>query len=162
MNHPISSRWWHGVVPFIGSILFLIDLASILDGKERGAALHVHVIQSAVTNLIGWAGFGAGIAHLFFSRGVSRTIGFESGGFQTEVGFCDLSFGIVGLMAASHPPEFWLSIIWFSSLYRAGCGLGHIRSMLKDRNFAINNTLILVIDFGVPAFLLGSYYAWIP
>ena len=32
--------------------------------------------------------------------------------------------------------------------------------MIRDRNFAPNNTLILVINFLVPAFLIYAFYAW--
>jgi hypothetical protein len=48
-----------------------------------------------------------------------------------------------------------------SAIYRFGCGFGHIRQIVQARNFAINNTAILFLNFVVPAALLAMYYAWI-
>lgn len=42
------------------------------------------------------------------------------------------------------------------------CGIGHIREIMVKKNYAINNTAILFINFAVPAFLLLAWYAWIP
>ena len=103
---------------------------------------------------------GAGISHIFFGKKISQTIGFQKSPYELEVGFADLAMGVVALMAASFSPEFSLAIILVSSIFRVGCGIGHIRSMVKDRNFAVNNTLILVINFVVPAFLLFAYFSW--
>ena len=70
------------------------------------------------------------------------------------------AMGIVALMAGSYDPDYWFAIILASSIYRAGCGIGHIRSIVKTGNFAINNTAILFQNFVVPAFLLAAWYAW--
>lgn len=118
------------------------------------------LVANAVTYMIGWAGVGAGISHLFFGNKISKTIGFEKSPYELEVGFADLSMGIVALMAANYSIELTLAVILVSSIFRVGCGIGHIRSMIKDRNFAVNNTLILVTNFLVPAFLIFAYYTW--
>jgi hypothetical protein len=68
--------------------------------------------------------------------------------------------GIVALLATGYSKEYSLAIILTSSIYRVGCGIVHVRSAIKDRNFAVNNTAILAIDFLVPAFLLFAYYTW--
>ncbi len=146
-----------GFLPFIGVFLFLIDLF-FTPFDPTNAEWKKHIVLSGVTYMIGWAGVGAGITHLFFSEKVAKSIGFKSDAFQKEVGFCDLSLGIVGLLAASYSQEFWLAIIFASSFYRIGCGIGHIQDIIKNKNYAINNTAILFIDFVVPGFLIGIYY----
>lgn len=148
-----------GILPLIGTILFVIVTIMQFAG---GAGEHwgPQLVTNAVTYMIGWAGVGAGISHLFFGRRISKTIGFEKSPYELEVGFADLSFGIVALMAANYSSEFALAVILASSIYRVGCGIGHIRSMIKQHNFAVNNTLILVTNFAVPAFLIFAYYAW--
>lgn len=148
-----------GILPLIGTILFVIVTVLQFAG---GAGEHwgPQLVTNAVTYMIGWAGVGAGISHLFFGAKISKTIGFEKSPYQLEVGFADLSMGIVALMAASYSTEFTLAIILVSSFYRFGCGIGHIRSMIKDHNFAFNNTLILFTNFLVPAFLIFAYYTW--
>lgn len=148
-----------GILPFIGVILFVI--VTILQfaggaGENWGATL----VENAVVYMIGWAGIGAGISHLFFGRKISQTIGFPKSPYELEVGFADLAMGIVGVIAASFSPDYWLAIILVSSIFRIGCGFGHIRSIIKDRNFAVNNTAILFVNFVVPAFLLFAFFTW--
>lgn len=156
---PVKSSLAGGILPLIGVILFVI-VTIIQFAGGAGAQVGQQLLANAVTYMIGWAGVGAGIAHLFFGRRISKTIGFEKSPYELEVGFADLAFGIVGLMAASYSMEFALAVILASSIFRVGCGIGHIRSIVKERNFAINNTLILVSDFLVPAFLIFAYYTW--
>lgn len=100
-----------------------------------------------------------GISHIFFGRRISQTIGFDKSPYELEVGFADLAMGIVALLASGHGPDFALAVILISAIFRVGCGIGHIRSMIRGRNFAIDNTAILLIDFAVPAFLIATYYA---
>ena len=88
------------------------------------------------------------------------SVGFEQSPYELEVGFVDLSMGIAGVIAASFSPDFWWAVILISSISRVCCGIGHIRSMVRDRNFAVNNTAILVINFVVPAFLIVAYLLW--
>lgn len=149
-----------GILPYIGVILFIISILPILFGNHTGDWQR-QVVLNGVIYMVGWAGIGSGISHLFFGKQISKSIGFEKSPYELEVGFCGLSFGIVGVIAASYQPDFWLAVILMSSLYRIGCGYGHVRQILQKRNFAINNTAILVLDFGVPAFLLWSYCSWI-
>jgi hypothetical protein len=155
-----KSDLWLGILPFIGALLFLIDLCVIRSGPETGNALHRHIVQAGVTFMVGWAGVGAGVAHIFFGKQISKSIGFEHNPYEFEVGVADLAMGIVGLMASAYSPAFWLAVIWVSSLFRVGCGIGHVREIVMRRNYAVNNTVILFINFGVPAFLLWAYYAW--
>ncbi|MCU1514826.1 MAG: hypothetical protein JWO10_1916 [Microbacteriaceae bacterium] len=148
-----------GVLPFIGVILFVIVTA-----RQFAAGADANwgpvVVANAVVYLIGYAGVGAGISHIFFGKRISKTIGFAKSPYELEVGFADLAFGIVALMASSFSPEFSLAIILVSSIFRVGCGIGHIRSMIQERNFAPNNTSILFVNFVVPAFLLFAYFTW--
>jgi hypothetical protein len=150
-----------GVLPFIGLILFAAaTLQQFAGGVAAAGDWGPTLVTNAVVYLIGWSMLGAGISHLLFSRRTSASIGFAPGGFQLEVGFADLAMGIVALLAASYSKEYALAIILTSSIYRVGCGLGHVRSIVQERNFAINNTAILVVNFLVPAFLLVAYYSW--
>ena len=155
------SHWLMGVLPFIGVILFVaVTIQQFAGGVDAAGDWGPTLVTNAVVYLIGWAMLGAGIAHLLFSRRTSASIGFASNGFQLEVGFADLSMGIVALLAASYTQEYWLAIILASSIYRVGCGVGHIRSAIADHNYSVNNTAILAINFLVPAFLLFAYYSW--
>lgn len=150
---------WMGILPFVGIILFLLDAASLWSSQNPG--WEKSIVLSGITNMIGIAGVGAGISHIFFADKTTRSIGFESSPYQLEVGVCDLSFGIVGLLAQYYSTDFWWAIILFSSLYRIGCGLGHIRQIVVEKNYAINNTAILITNFGVPLTLITMYLQYI-
>ncbi|MCA0345937.1 MAG: hypothetical protein LCH31_02620 [Actinobacteria bacterium] len=148
-----------GLLPFIGVILFvgatILQFAGGADFEWRTT-----LVQNAVFYMVGWSGIGAGIAHIFFGQKISRTIGFAHNPYEFEVGAANLALGIVGLIAINHSQEFWLAAILTSSIFRVVCGIGHIREMMINRNFAINNTAILFVNFVVPAFLIFAYYAW--
>ena len=163
MSHPAKvtrSSPLLGLLPFIGVILFLVFTAPILFGDRTGDWQR-QVLANGVQYMVGWAALGAGISHLFFGPGIARSIGWAPSPFQREVAFANLAFGVVGLMAVNYSTDFWLAVIVGSGIYRVGCGYGHIREMIEKRNFAINNTAILFLNFVVPAFLIGAYIAWI-
>ena len=149
-----------GLLPFIGVILFIIVSAPLIFG-DHGSGWGRQLVGNGVQYMIGWASLGAGVAHLFFGAGIARSIGWSPSPFQREVAFANLSFGVVGLMSPGHTADFWLAVIIASAVYRVGCGYGHIREMIVHRNFAINNTAILFLNFVVPAALLVGYAVWI-
>ncbi len=155
-----KSSLWLGVLPFIGVILFLISLIPIVFGDFQGDWQN-EVLRNAIVYMIGWAGVGAGISHIFFGEKISKSIGFHKDPYEIEVGFAGLSFGIVALLAPHFSTDYWLAIILVSSIYRIGCGFGHIKQIVEDKNYAINNTAILFVDFVVPAFLLTAYLMWV-
>jgi hypothetical protein len=148
-----------GLLPFVGVILFAVSAAQIVIG-DRPADWQHQLALAAVVYLIGWAALGAGISHIFFGKAISRSIGFARSPYELEVGFANLGFGVAALMAGSFQKEYWLAIIVANSIFRVGCGAGHIKQIVMDRNYAINNTAILFLNFAVPAFLVFSYFAW--
>lgn len=148
-----------GVLPYIGAILFAWHAGQILLGSRTGDWKQ-DIVMFGVIDLIGIAGIGAGVAHVVFGPPIARSIGWEHTPFQTEVGFANLGFGIAAVMAASQSPEYWLAVIIANGVFRAGAGLVHIREMVTHRDFAINNTMILVVNFVVPAFLYLAWHAW--
>lgn len=148
-----------GILPFIGVILFAVTSIPMLG--DPPADWQMQLLENGVVYLIGWAGIGAGISHILFARKTSASIGWAPSPFETEVGFANLAMGVAGVMAAGQPTAFWLALIVVNSIFRVGCGIGHIRQIVRERNFAPNNTSILLINFGVPAFLILGYLAWV-
>jgi uncharacterized protein DUF6790 len=148
-----------GLLPFIGVILFGISAAQLVIGGRPADWQH-QLALAAVVYMIGWASLGAGISHIFFGKAISRSIGFTRSPYELEVGFANLGFGVAALMAGSYQKEYWLAIIVANSIFRVGCGAGHIKQIIMDRNYSINNTAILFLNFVVPAFLVFTYFAW--
>jgi hypothetical protein len=148
-----------GLLPYIGVILFLIAAIPVLFGDRTGDWQR-ELVENGVVYMIGWAGIGAGISHVLFGPGIARSIGWEPGPFQFEVGVAGLGFGVAGVLAASYSADYWLALIIASSVFRVGCGIGHVRQMVQRHDFAVNNTSVLVVDFGVPAALIVMYALW--
>ena len=75
--------------------------------------------------------------------------------FQTEIGVCNLALGATGLLCIRYRGEFWAATIVMASVFWAGAGFVHIASIIREHNFAPNNTYILVSNFIIPLTLLG-------
>lgn len=153
------SSLWLGILPLLGPILFVINAVPIL--RDRTGDWKHDLFVAGVYYMVGWAGIGAAVAHVIFSRHTSASIGWAPSPFEREIGFANLGFGVVGLLAASQDVKFALAIVLASSIFRVGCGIGHIHEIVANRNYSVNNTLVLVANFAVPAALLGMYYGWI-
>jgi hypothetical protein len=54
--------------------------------------------------------------------------------------------------------EAWVAISLPIITFLLLAGLNHLKEILKDKNFAPNNTLILIWDFGVPISLIALLY----
>jgi hypothetical protein len=148
-----------GLLPYIGLILYLCHLGWALvtgstDDWPRA------LVEYGVYYLIGWAAIGGGISHVFFGRRISASIGWSPSPFETEIGLANLGFGIAGVLSLSYGAEYWWAVIIANSVFRVGAGFVHVRGIIKDRNFAVNNTGILFLDFGVPAYLVIGYLLW--
>jgi hypothetical protein len=153
-----SRRGALSILPFIGVILFAASAIPLLANPPSD--WRQELLQNGVVCLIGWAGIGAGISHLFFAKKTSKSIGWTASPFETEVGFADLAMGVAGVMASGQPSTFWFAVIVINAIFRVGCGVTHVRDIVLRHNVATNNTKILLVNFGVPAFLVLGWFAW--
>jgi hypothetical protein len=109
---------------------------------------------------VGWAGVVGGLMHTVFARSTAKTIGWETSGFQYEVGFANLAIGLAGIFAASNDsPDGWVAASIAGGVFLGFAGLNHVREIFADRNFAPGNTVILVSDFGIPISLFALLLA---
>lgn len=152
---------WLGLLPYTGAILFLCHVPIVIAASPDDPHTHVKVMQLAVIYLIGWTSLGSGLMHLFFAKKIAGSIGFETNQFQQEVGFAGVSMGATALIVTAYDPPYWLAIILVSSLYRFGAAYVHVRDIIVNRNYAVNNTGILILDIIVPTGLLLGYFAWL-
>lgn len=160
MPHPGQHKTepHRGLLPFAGVALFVI--AEIVTLAVAGTSDFLeNTTMNAVLFLIGSSGIGNGIAHLFFGPAIARSIGWQPGPFQFEVGAANLGIGIAGVVGAFYGPEFWLAVIIVDLVFLFLAGAGHIREIARNKNFSINNAgPILFLDFLMPAFTL---FLWI-
>lgn len=90
------------------------------------------------------------VMHTVFAKKTAANIGWQTNGFQYEIGFASLGLGIAGIIAGASVPAAWLPVAVAGSVFLVLAGANHVRLMVKDRNLRAGNTLILLYDFGLP------------
>jgi len=114
-------------------------------------------VVSYVRWLLYFAGFVfifSSVMHSVFARSMAASIGWKTNGFQYEIAAVSLGLGLGCFYATYHGVEAWVAISLpiISFLFLAG--LNHLKEIIKNKNYAPNNTLILIWDFGVPLSLV--------
>ena len=88
---------------------------------------------------MGVSGLVFATGHLFMPGLVAAGIGWPSSRFQWEMGWANAAYGVTGVMAPSFDRGFQLATIIVFSIFMLGAAVGHIRSMIADRNRAPGN-----------------------
>lgn len=147
-----------GLLPFAGVVLFLVAMVIVVITSGTTGLLY-NATMMAVLFLVGSSAIGNGIAHLFFGPTIARSIGWQPGPFQFEVGAANLGIGIAGvLVGAIGGPEAWIGVIIVDLVFLLLAGAGHIRAIVKEKNFSVNNAgPILVLDFLMPLVTLALW-----
>ena len=93
--------------------------------------------------------------HSVFAKSMAESIGWKTNGFQHELAAVSLGLGIAcfysvynGLAAMTT-----VSIPIIAFLFLAG--VNHVVEIVRKKNYAPNNTLILIWDFGVSISLVA-------
>ena len=145
-------------VPYIPATGFVVDLLIRLFGGVddwQETALEVGVLW-----LIGVNGMILGSGHLLMPRPVAEGIGWPTSPFQWEVGLAGVSYGVLGVTASGFEREYTLAAIIAFSIFMLGAAAGHVRSIVRDRNFAPGNAgYIFWYDIVAPALLIALYLA---
>ncbi len=152
-----SMRTMARLAPFVGLVGFIIVQG--IDLSEAGAS---EWKQITLGNIVGWLIGAHGIAmatpHIFMPAPVARSIGWEPSPFQWELGFANLGTGILGVTADSFGREYTLATIIVASISLYAFAVGHVREMLKERNFSIGNAgPIFFMDWIYPSVAITFY-----
>ena len=108
----------------------------------------------------GWSVLGGSIAHTIFARQTARDIGWESNGFQYEVGYASLAMGLAGIYASTvDQSAAWVVSSIASGLFLLIAGINHVVDIVRKRNYAPGQTVILLSDFGIPISLFALLIA---
>ena len=89
------------------------------------------------------------IMHSVFAKKMAKSIGWKSNGFQYELASVSLGLGIGCFYAVNHGIDALVAISLpvISFLFLAG--VNHVKEIIHQRNYAPNNTMILLWDFGM-------------
>ncbi len=136
------------------------------------AAVQIVAVKTAVIEtllfyfivfLIGLSGLYAFMGHAFNADRVARFIGWPAGNpFQWEVAVSNLSLAVLGFLCIWIRGNFWAATVIASSVWLLGCGVGHVREMVKTRNFAPGNAgPPFISDVVKPLVLIGLLIAYV-
>ena len=109
---------------------------------------------------MGWSLAGGSVNHTLLARRTAAAIGWQTNGFQYEVGFASLAIGLGGIYASNvDDSSAWIVASLAGGLFLTLAGVNHIVEIVRDRNYAPGNTAILISDLGVPVSLLALLVA---
>ena len=116
-------------------------------------------LRNALVFAVGVGGLIAAFGHTILRDQVAESIGWPKGSpFQLEVGFANLSFGVIGVLSAWYSGRFWLAVIVAISVFLLCDAGGHIKDMISSRNLASGNAgFIFWWDLALPILLWALY-----
>lgn len=97
----------------------------------------------------GWVFVVSSVMHSVLAKKTAASIGWKTNGFQYEIAFVSLGLGIGSFYAGYHGLEAWTAISIPIISFLGLAGLNHLKEIISQKNYAPNNTLILVWDFGL-------------
>ena len=122
--------------------------------------------EAADVNSLRWMLFFTGIIflvssfmHTVMARKMAASIGWKSNGFQYEIGFASLGMGLAALYAGQNSKEAWIAVTLPTLTFLVLAGINHAIEIVREKNYAPNNTLILIWDFGMPISLVALLFS---
>ena len=156
----MSATKHEAMIAFTPPLLFVIAWVLALAGSEApgtdaATAFDENALRWILFLALGWTSVGAAIPHTIFARQTAKSIGWETNGFQYEVGFANLAVGLAGIYAANQDASTaWIAAALAGGTFLALAGIYHVVEIVRDRNYAPGNTAILISDFGIPVSLV--------
>jgi len=140
-------------------ITFVVAWALALTGTEAPGAASGEAWD---VNALRWMLFFTGIIflissfmHSVLAKKTAESIGWVTNGFQYEIAFVSLGLGAACLYAGNNGKEAWIAAILPTFTFLFLAGVNHLVEVVRQKNYAPNNTLILIWDFGMPISLLA-------
>jgi hypothetical protein len=139
--------------------LLVVAWVFALSGTAAPGAVHG---ESTAMSDLRWILYFTGFVFLFssvmhsvFHKSMAASIGWKTNGFQYEIAAVSLGLGGACFYAVYHGigEMVTVSLPIVSFLFLAG--VNHLVEIVRKKNYAPNNTLILVWDFGVPISLVA-------
>mgnify|MGYP001823158105 CR=1 FL=1 len=100
--------------------------------KERAQALRWMLFLG-----MGWSIAGGLFMRTVFARSTAKAIGWQTNGFQCEIGFASLGIGPGGIYASfTDTPEAWIAASIAGGIFLLLSGLNHIIEIFREKNYA--------------------------
>ena len=129
----------------------------LLDKRANTTARRIELVLIYLLAIsVGANGLGGAFGHLFLSDTVAEGIGWPAGSpFQLEMGFANLTLGILGLVAVSQRGGFRTATIIATTVLGLGATSVHLLDIAEHGNLAAGNTLQNIGNLLDPILLVG-------
>lgn len=104
---------------------------------------------------VGFLGITAFIGHALVSERTAKYIGWNSNGFQKELGFSELGMGVIAIISLWGSSEYMNSAIIMCCILCAGASYVRIIDLTKNKNLVRGNIISLAPDLFLPISLIA-------
>lgn len=122
--------------------------------------------EAGDVNSLRWMLFFTGIIflvsafmHSVLAKKTAASIGWTTNGFQYEIAFVSLGLGFACLYAGQNGKEAWIAVAIPIFTFLVLAGINHVIEIVREKNYAPNNTLILIWDFGMPISIVALLFS---
>ncbi|MEZ4769303.1 MAG: DUF6790 family protein [Caldilineales bacterium] len=135
--------------------LLLAGAAIALDKSARSRERRIEVFLVYMFAIGAAAGIANWGGHIFAADQVAEAIGWEPGSpFQLEMGFANLSYGILAIIAMGRRDGFREATVIGATIMSLGATLVHLWDIAVSGNLAPGNTLQNITNLARPAILI--------
>jgi len=150
------------VLPVVWVVAWVLALLGVqASGYHADQGATVNAIRWMLYLPAGWMFMVSGLMHTKYAKRTAELIGWQTNGFQYELGFVSFGLGIAGVYASMHGPQSWIAVTIPTTTFLVFAGVNHVVEMVRDHNFNPGNTLVCISDFGLPislwALLLAAH-----
>lgn len=128
-------------------------MGSQAPGSMAGDSTNVNTLRWMLY-FCSWNFLISSVMHSVFAHKTASSIGWKTNGFQYELAAVSLGIGLACLYAYQHSLEAWVAAAIPVVAFLFLAGLNHVKEIVREKNYAANNTMILIWDFGMPISLL--------
>jgi hypothetical protein len=139
------------IVPATWVLAWVLALAGVQpSGYHAGQGFSVDALRWMLYLPAGWMFLVSGLMHTKYAHRTAALIGWQTNGFQYELGFVSFGGGLAGIYASLHGAQAWVAVSISITVFLVAAGVNHVIDMVRNRNFQPGNTFICISDFGLP------------
>jgi hypothetical protein len=159
-DHPVLASLGILVLPIVWLVAWGLALAHVqASGYHADQGWTVNTIRWMLYLPAGWMFMVSGLMHTKFAKKTAAMIGWQTNGFQYELGFVSFGLGLAGVYASLHGPQSWIAVTIPTTTFLVFAGINHVVEMVRNHNFHPGNTFVCISDFGIPISLWALLFA---
>ena len=158
----MNELFWVRIFGYSLLPLLLTAVHLLLDRRANTTTRRIEVaLMYLLAISVGANGIGGAFGHLFLSDLVAEGIGWPAGSpFQLEIGFANLTIGVLGLVAIGRRDGFRTAAIVATTIIGVGATIVHLQDIAAHGNLSPGNTIQNISNLLDPILLIGlSWWA---